>query len=309
MKKSKHLINLAILFTIFVVGISVLNSTAQTFQVDVGNSPPSIDVDPTCWCDDPSNPDDGDGTYEVIEEINYTCYCHVRVTDNNSYQNISSVWGRFYHSTSIWEGSDDNDVHYTDSSCGLAISGGNGSGNDEWYNCSFGDSATLWYWADSGTWTFEARAWDGDPAQNASRTVSQTISDCLNIHEQDILSFGALTPGQTSGDRSYMINNTCNTEVNVSIDGTDLTGCDVGTITANYIHYDESSGTAYGSMCGTMTTSQAWSCGTHNLLIPDPRDDGSGNEYRNTTYWKIQIPTGVFGTCTGSPTWYAEAPV
>ena len=136
--------------------------------------------------------------------------CNISVTDENSVSDISSVNATLY-AESYLSSLDDNNTHYTNTSC-IQTSF---TGNTAQYTCGF----NLLYYADNGTWICNATSTDN---QGLTYTLTnQTEVDTLyaiNI-SQSLLEFGEVSAGDLSSELGLDVQNIGNQEVSVDVRG------------------------------------------------------------------------------------------
>ena len=216
--------------------------------------------------------------------------CSATVTDVNGWEDVSSSSGVF-HLYSVGGGcTPDNADCYVNNSCELS----GGSSTTVTSTCSF---TVYWYAqasSDEGNWTCAITAVDSG-ANSGTNSSNTTVSDLVALNITTPIAFGNMIVGQTSAaDVTDTVSNTGNVRFDINVNGTDMT-CDSGSIAVGYIHYNISSGIDYASM---------------TPLTADPGDTAvefstnfnlvEGAASSDDTYWKIQIPTGVLGSCTGT---------
>jgi ABC-type cobalt transport system substrate-binding protein len=73
-------------------------------------------------------------------------YCSGLATDYNGWDDVKNASAMFFDNTSSsYNGADDNNLHYTNTSCTITQDGT----YTDWINCSF----DIWYYANPGIWT------------------------------------------------------------------------------------------------------------------------------------------------------------
>ncbi len=240
------------------------------------------------------------GAYDVsiqsveIEPIIYpaagtyiTVYCNATIIDYDGTGNISSINATIYNSdTAGPDDEDDNNNHYTNASCSTSS-----YGNTTNVSCGF----LLWYYAEPGTnWYCSITADDGGSTDISSLQFKVEELQALTISEIGFSdrTGNALDLGEISEQATMNITNIGNTNISVSISGSDMS-CDQGTIPVENQRYSTTDG--FGYRDGTSLTDRATTVA--GLTIPF-RTDSVAVSY---LYWLIQIPdTGVIGNCTGT---------
>jgi hypothetical protein len=228
--------------------------------------------------------------------------CNATITDLNGYQDVAtsgSVNATFYHTSSSIDAADNTNVHYTNTSCSFIA----GSGTAVTAVCT----VMFHYEATNGTWICNISAKDGSNAVNTGSTTNEVEPlVALTVLETNI-SFGSLSNGQNSSTaQSTNITNQGNVKIDVQVKGnTDMTCSGIGTLGVTNISFNTTSGN-YDSMY-TDGTGKILTTGLQTLtdfdLVPSgiaPFDQGI--DATNLTYWSIQIPQAVKGTCNNTIT-------
>ena len=275
-----------------------INATVVTATVTISDTDPTI-TNINCYFYNGATYEDG--PYTPSAKTDYPVYCSVDITDNNSYQDIKTVWAKMYHTgSSSYDAADDDDVHYsnTNTNC-TPVKTGSCSGSTCTFNCTF----SFKYYADAGTWRVNIRANDTNGGTTGEGTHDETINSIKAIESQALLNLGTLGPGQTSPtlSQTHQNNNTGNDDTTITVQASADLSCTQGTIPLTNTKYAKTE-VAYASACGNLTTNDEWQCPT--LTIPDREDSGTG--YQNTTYWGIAIPLGVSGSCNTTITFTAN---
>jgi hypothetical protein len=219
--------------------------------------------------------------------------------------NISTLYHIFNRSSEP----DDNNTHYTNSSCTLT-----GTANGYYVNwtCGF----YLWYYANNGTWTVNATVQDryNNRSYNVSGYKNITVNALYALNVTDTIDFGDMFVGETTTNAVQAnITNFGNMQINVSVYGygaenKTLYGnyammCTVGNLSLTNERYGLNSGTAWASMTPiTGTAAQI------TALTVDRRLD-ENNETRNATYWRLYVDPAAnpFGQCNGTVIFSAVA--
>jgi len=248
--------------------------------------------------DGPNTPSVGTVSYPNNVILNSgttkTITCNATITDPNGFANISNVNATFYDPAQANHSSgDDNNNHYTDSSCSLS----GGSGNTINAECGF----DIQYYANpSSDWECNITATDGSESASNSSGQNIDIAELKSISTSNLAyhngTGGSIDLGATSGELSMNITNLGNVNVTIQVNGSDNAFvCDIGTIELSKERYNTSSGFSYNN--GINLTSNPTNIS--NYEIPQRIDDGSSSV--GYVYWLLQIPLGgVGGNCTGS---------
>ena len=204
----------------------------------------------------------------------------------------------FFSSTSSFDSADDNNSHYTNSSCTqTAISGIYAN-----YTCHF----NVWYYAVNGSWTCLAFAYD-DSGYSDNESASSTVEKLLALNVTSPIDYGDLAVGDTSPIVDANVTNFGNMDINVTVygygsvpnDGLAMV-CEVGNISIQYERYSTNSSAAYDSMT-PLSSSAAMIDG---LTLPQQVDDTT--PVVNSTYWRLYVPPNPFGRCNGTVVFQAE---
>jgi hypothetical protein len=237
-----------------------------------------------------------------------TVYCNGSVYDLNGWDDLRNVSARIF-----WVGqgdgtTGDNNYRYVNSSCKNASGNGpncmskDGEANNASCVCSF----SVWYYATNGTWQCNMTVGDSY-AMNSSLLSNQvTMNTVLGIDVASILDFGQLSVTETSNYTKENITNWGNVPINTTVrgfGGDDATigrnfsmMCELGNISNTYLRYSINTSALYTDMYN-ITNSSTMIPGS---TIPSRTDDNVYGISRNATYWKLQIPTGIAGTCNGT---------
>ncbi len=221
--------------------------------------------------------------------------CNASVTDLNGFANITGANATLFHSSSSQFASNDNNNHYTNSSCSNTSSGLDRKN----FTCTF----NVLYYANNDSWTCNITANDYAGLQNYTFNAS-AINRLLAIGANSTIDYGTLQPGGTpSDDVNLTLYNFGNSGINVSLDGfgnSDGDGlamsCFFGSINLSYERYSVYPGTAYDSMIN-LTDSAAL---VANFSLYQRTDDNIHGNASNFTYWKVSAPTGTRSPCTGT---------
>ncbi len=224
--------------------------------------------------------------------------CNATVTDNDNITDIAGVNATLYHSSSTYNSSDDNNDHYTNTSCKL-ISSTQYTGG---YSCSF----PMQYYSNNGSWTCNLTVIDLYNDTDSVQTDT-TVNDLIALNlSTSLIDFGNLAVGNTSPeDVNLTIANLGNKDINITLKGYGVSDgdglameCAKDNISIGYERYSTSFGKDYSAMTNLTSGYQQ----IINFTLPQRTNDTYYGSDRNATYWKISIPLGVNGKCNGSIT-------
>ncbi len=218
--------------------------------------------------------------------------CNATIQDQDGALDIDHVEAFFYHETSSWSEADNKSIHYTNASCKLISS----SENEANYSCGF----SLTSYALSGTWYCKVAAYDSY-SWEGNLTTNTTVLELYAIEiSPQIIDYGIINPGENStSDEVITIFNRGNTEIDVALSGYALTPgdglamvCDQGNISISNERYALSPNIPFSSM--QSLTPYDVQLDNFNLQPPEENTNSSKN-----VYWKLGMPYGVRGNCTG----------
>lgn len=236
----------------------------------------------------------------------YIMSCQVQVMDYNGGNTINSTNLTFYYFLNQSSDPDDNNVHYTNSSCL--------QGSINGYYANWTCYLDIWYYANNGTWIAEATVMDSHNfTDTASFNVS--ISPLYALNVTPLIDFGPMAVGDYSlSSVSSNITNLGNRDINITLYGyggdDEVTGaglamiCEQRNISISNERYHLSSATLYDAMtplAGAATTITGFS-------LAQQTDDSQ--PVVNSTYWRlhVNVTTNPFGICNGTVIFAAQAP-
>jgi hypothetical protein len=156
------------------------------------------------------------------------------------------------------------------------------------------------YFANNGTYYCNATAIDPKNASSNNQSGASYINSLVAIKLEPVLDYGQLEVGQISNDTQANITNAGNRHANISVKGWGAAegdglsfDCDYGSIPVGDEKYSIVSETAYSSM----TSLSDVSVNITGFTVPQRIDESL--ESINSTYWKVYIPVGAGGLCTG----------
>jgi len=263
-------------------GIS--NSTqlnSSTITIVNTNVPPSIlsiSLDDTI----PSPAGQIDLTAGSITKV----VCNGTLEDLDGFSDIANAAAIIYASGNgtLPTSPEDNNTLYRNLSCSLSQI----NTTSAYFNCSF----DIWYYAQNGTWTCNTTATDSQSA-SGSAVANSTVNNLIAFNVSSMtLDYGNLAPGVTSPSSVlFYITNLGNTRIDLSLNGSDMS-CPAGTIPASNQHYNiTGTDQAYAQM--RALSNSEFLASDFNL------DKKVTSDSNRTTYWRIQIPQAVKGSCTG----------
>jgi hypothetical protein len=234
--------------------------------------------------------------------------CIIQIRDYNGGITIDGTNGSGVNTSTLYyfqnssQDPDDNNVHYTNSSCSVT---GTASGYYINWSCGF----NMWYYSNNGTWRINVTV--HDRYQNTSYNVSSERNTSVNslyaINVTDVINFGDMSVGDVSANPAQAnITNFGNMRINISLYGFGADNqtrygayamiCEIRNLTLNTERYSIVESDAWAAMTpisGTPTK-------INSLSIVQQEDDVV--PVVNSTYWKLYIDpvSNPFGQCNGT---------
>ena len=240
--------------------------------------------------------------------------CEVLYRDYNNDTNVTLVNATLYDYdlSSEW-GTEDNNTHYTNSSCILNHNFGtwNGVVDDAFNgvaNCTF----EVQYYANAGTWTCYAYVQD---YTNLSATLYEntTVEELLAVGLPDSINYGTVNSTYVSDEQVANVTNFGNVELDLQLSGYARTPGDgyafnctygnVQNISVGYEKYNLSASTTGGlslSEFDNLYTNLTAAPVGEEFNLSFRQNDAANDDAWNSTYWRVYVPLGVAGTCTGN---------
>ena len=297
--------------TNYVIGATNQTNVTVYAYLNVTNTPPNIT---SVTLDDDIDP--------PVGEIDLTSYavtivtCNATIFDSNGWQDIDpdSVNATLYIKSVGVNAENDNNDHYTNSSCGRCVQvDATTAGCD----CTF---AMQYYANSSSEWVCNISVTDkaGTGKKGDSHYLNFTVDAVSNDTTvtqllaldtpTDTLDYGNLSVTQTSIAVARNVTNGGNIPFNLTLRGfggenDSVTNdnytmiCNLGNISFGYHRYVVGINTSFDEMKNL--TNQ--SINTNFTLSHRTNDASEGTrEDKNETYWRLQIPLGVGGLCNGT---------
>jgi hypothetical protein len=287
-----------------VSGVVGENATVPTY-LNVGNVYPEVlNV---------SIQDDA-ASFTLTANSTTTLYCISVLRDFNGEGTFSNVYSQFYDTSASnfsFSTPDDNNYHYTNSSCNITTSFGtfNGYADDAYSalgNCTF----EVEYYANPGDWTCTVFVNDTTNL-NATHNDTISINDLLAVGLPSSINYGTVNATEVSSENITDVINYGNVRLNLSLTGYGATlgdnlsmNCSLGTsnISVEHEKYNLTASTA-GQLSLTQV-GQFYQNLTGNTTIKrfnlDYRRNDTESEAINQTYWRIYVPVGAAGSCSGN---------
>ncbi len=240
--------------------------------------------------------------------------CIAIIRDYNNDSDVDNVNATLFDAIDSSSGdSNDNNYHYTNSSCQLTADAGVvlGYPTDDAYhslaNCTF----QVQYNANPSTWTCHITANDS-MSWSAQNSTNETVNQLLALALPDAIEYGTINATEVSFEQVANITNVGNTQFNLTLEahGSDQTSdvamnCTLGNIGYIPTEYEKYNLTASNPGTQTLTQFEASYTNITNSAVTETfnlnfQQDEGANEAVKESYWRIYVPKGVAGTCNGT---------
>lgn len=248
---------------------------------------------------------------ELIPNSTSRFDCMAIVIDYNGRETIENINAVIYsRSTSNRQSPNDKNIHYTNPSCSTNISFGswNGIYSNE-YNVLATCSFDIEFYAEPGEWTCGLGVSD-DKGLTEYMEENFTIMGLMSLGVPDYISYGRINSTYVSNETTINVTNYGNTEIDIYLSGYGAIvndgysmKCDLGDegISVGYHKYEmisipgELSLTEFESFYTNLTSQGVFEEYNLNYRHNDTEDDAT-----NSTYWRVYVPRGVAGDCSGN---------
>ena len=282
------------------------NVTVHGFGYDIVdnitlNSPPSISS--VTIDDDLSVPPN---EIDLLPADTKEVTCSAIVTEYDGEDSLVNATARFFDNVdSGYENPDDNNLHYTNNTCLMNYTYGNP--NEVEITCKF----NVWYYANSQDWNCTIDSNDNLSIHSRNSGIT-FINPLLALGLDSFMGFGGIDNENVSVESKMNVTNYGNVKINLSLSGYGFTendgnamNCSTGTVKNISIYYEKFNLTS--STPGLINLSEFESKYINLTSYPvvkkfnlDYRQDDTLNDAINLTYWRIYVPVGVGGTCSGN---------
>ena len=226
------------------------------------------------------------GTTKII-------WCNATIRDWNGYQDINLTNATFWDNATVtMADADNNNTHYTNTSCGLV----NGNGYYANYSCAF----NVWYYANPSTnWICNVSVKDNYNFTDDMYNIT-TIQAYYALNVTTPIDFGDMAVSDITNNITANITNFGNADINVSVDGygaVDGDGlamvCAIRNISISNLRYSID-GSLWASAIALTDTPQ----NITGLTVPKRVNQ----VLWNTTYWDLYVDPSEnpFGVCNGT---------
>jgi hypothetical protein len=240
----------------------------------------------------------------IAAGVTKTIFCNATVRDWDGYNDIvyvnASIWHRF---TSNYTDPDNNNSHYSNSSCTYNSSLTNYTG---WYVCAF----DVLYYSNNGTWDCNVTAMD-NANKTGSRVGNTSFYPVYALNVTDGIDYGDVSVEGTSADINANITNFGNMGINITVEGYGRSkgdglamNCTLnGNITVDNERFSLNN-TASWAVKTPLTSGSI----TPIAGLTMPKQTVAGTQVINATYWQLYVPPNPSGNCTGYIIFTAIAP-
>ncbi len=271
------------------------NVTVPTI-LSIGNSFPEFIQVTVNW----------DNAIDLSPNATVTVYFEALIRDFNGEDDINSVSLEFFDSVvSSYGAANDNNTHYANSTCSIDTT--YGDGNEVNATCTI----DLYYYANNATWNATFLVNDSQNSQVYGSGIA-TVNTLLALGLPDIIDYGTVNATEVSDEIQVNVTNFGNVAVNLSLSSYGATindgwalNCTQGTIQNISVEHQKYNLTA--SNPGVLTFAEfdlnytnSTSAVTINQFDLAYQQTEGVVDATNGTYWRVYVPTGVAGTCTGN---------
>ena len=298
-KNFKPIIITSILMILVFIGLSLdsskvlaANNDTLIVRVNVSNSAPTIYN--VVIADTPI--DLNAGTIKIVN-------CTGEVYDLNGWDDIAIANASIYDTTHGYStnlATQDDNYRYFNNSCNCTeIDTENAS-----CQCFF----NVEYFANNGTWQCNMTVADNYGLASSRNSSEFTINPLIAIEVPTEIGYGNLSVTETSSQIPVNVSNYGNIQLNVSVRGwggidqytSDLNDtaliCATNNISMEYHRYSINISDTFNQMTNISNTSTQ----IPDFYIYQRENDAAPGNDTNTTYWRLQIPSNVAGSCNGT---------
>lgn len=225
--------------------------------------------------------------------------------DFNGEEDVANVTVELFDLSSSFVGdADDNNYHYTNNSCALNLDYGDIYELEA--NCTF----DVWYYAYNSTWQATAVVTDSAGLTDSDNATA-VVNKLLAVGVPDVIDYGTVNATFVSDEQIANVTNFGNVFLNLSLSGYSFSegdgnamNCTLGSVKNISIEYEKYNLTAstlgvtssnfsdfYVNLSSTPTIK------TFDLQL---REDDVTHDAIKPSYWRIYVPVGVAGSCSGN---------
>lgn len=252
--------------------------------------------------------DNGAAGVDLTPNSTKTVTVNITARDYNGEGDIANITSEFFDmASSSYGDTDDNNDHYTNSSC--IIDTAYGDAYEVSALCTFG----VWYYANNATWNATVLVTDNSSkTDQADDTIA--VNTLLALLLPDNLDYGEVNATGVSDENQTDVTNVGNVVLNLSLSGYAVTvgdgyamNCTLGSVQNISIMYEKYNVTTSSPGVINLTGFESnYTNLTSSVLINEfnlnkrLNDTDQFIDDTNSTYWRIYVPMGVAGNCSGN---------
>ncbi len=228
--------------------------------------------------------------------------CSGIASDYEGASSISTIRAEFFSQFSSFGNLDDNNNHYTNSSCQINTS--YGTSNQAEVNCIF----EIEYYAEAGSWACQFNITDNYSSSITTQDATN-VNTLLAIAVDSPMGFGEMNAGEVSQEKEAQITNYGNVKMNLTLNGygqTPLDGnameCGTTDISIDYMKFNLTQSNSsdltfqeFETIYQNLTSSPV----QYDFNL-NSRQNDLNNEANASTYWRVYLPVGVGNNCAGN---------
>lgn len=230
----------------------------------------------------------------------YAFECNTSLRDYNGGNTIDSVNASLFHSSSSVFAADDNNSHYTNSSClQTSVSGFYAN-----YTCTF----DVYYYANDGTWNCSVFVNDTFGFTN-NGTNTSSIQELYALNVTPLIDYGDLAVGDTSSNETANVTNLGNVLIAVSVYGYGATPGDGLAMVCDQNNISIANQKYSADIADDFVTKTSLSGSAINIPgFTLAKQTTPGSVVTNETYWQVYLSASEnpFGICNGTVVFQAE---
>jgi hypothetical protein len=279
-----------------VIGAIGQNVTVIT-RLDIGNVYPEI-INVTI--------NGGNASLDLVANSTVTLVVEAVVRDFNGATDLNASVSEFFDNVNAAYGDpDDFNNHYSNSSC--FINRSYGSTYEALVTCLY----EIQYNANNQTWNATFYINDSYGLSDFD-SKSIRINKLIAIGLPSQIDYGTVNATNVSDEKIANVTNFGNTGINLSLEGYAVTegdgwamNCSLGVVQNISINYEKYNLTSTNTSILALSQFEGiYTNLTNESVIKqfglNYRQEEGFNEATNETYWRIYVPIGVAGTCTGN---------
>ena len=251
---------------------------------------------------------DSDNGINLNANSTRTVYIQVLARDYNgeyNFQNTTSVV--FDKFASSYGAVNDNNTHYSNLSCSMDLSYGTA------YEINATCAIPVYYYANNATWNASVYVIDNS-SRNDTESFAFTVNTLLALGLPGSIDYGTVNETLVSNEKNANVTNFGNVLSNLTLEGYGAQqgdnlsmNCTLGSIQNISIGYERYNLNSSNNSQLNYAQFDLWYLNlTSNRTVKRfnvPQRQSEVSAYlddTNSTYWRIYVPVGVAGSCTGN---------